>query len=510
MKLSLEVPLNRVEGDLEIRVEVEHGVVVDAWSTAPQFRGLESVLRGRGARDGLVIGPRICGLCSSAHLFTAAAALDEIAEVQVAPHGLRARNVALMAENIQNDLRHGFLMYLVDFTSPAHARRSLYEEAVRRHRPFAGESWLATLRASKLLPEVIAILGGQWPHSSFMVPGGVASLPSPTDLARARQIVTLTRRFYEERVLGCSLERWSAVDSAAKLDAWLDERPAHRDSEVGFFLRFSREAGLDRIGRGTARFLSFGAHQIAEGSAVRARGGDHLVPAGLAIDGEVRALDAAKIAEHVASSWYVDHEGGRHPLEGETRPYASGREGKKYSWVKAPRYDGEPAEVGPLSQAMVARDPLFFDLVRRDGASAMVRELARLVRGATLLPAMDTWLSEIATQPGRSCAPDVVVGDGIGAGLTEAARGALGHWVVVENERIVRYQVITPTAWNGSPRCSAGLRGPWEEALVGTPIEDPEDPVAIGHVVRSFDPCQSCTVHAVDARTGAPQRRFRV
>ena len=207
------------------------------------------------------------------------------------------------------------------------------------------------------------------------------------------------------------------------------------------------------------------------------------------------------MAEHVGYSWFEDYEGGRHPFEGETRPYATGGEGKKYSWAKAPRYDGLPAETGPLAEMIIAGNPLFTDLVDRNGPNVFTRQLARLVRSAQLIPAMEIWLSETTgdgkfyTSPGEGI-------EGRGFGMTEAARGALGHWVQIGDGLIEHYQIITPTAWNASPRDSDGTRGPAEEALISTVIRDISNPVELGHVVRSFDACLVCTVHTVNCRQG--------
>jgi hydrogenase large subunit len=200
------------------------------------------------------------------------------------------------------------------------------------------------------------------------------------------------------------------------------------------------------------------------------------------------------VTEHVAHSWFVDDDGGRHPFDGQTTPYATGHEGKKYSWAKAPRYQGLPVETGPLAEAVVAGHPLFRDLVGRDGPSVFARQLARLVRQTELIPAMEQWLAETTGGGKFYTSPGEIV-DGEGAGLIQAPRGALGHWVKIADKRIKHYQIVTPTAWNASPRDSDGTRGPWEEALVGTAVKDASNPVEVGHVVRSFDACLVCTVH---------------
>ncbi len=494
-RILCDVPMNRVEGDLEVRIEVKDGRVADAWSAGTLYRGFENLMRGRGALDGLVMTPRICGICSTTHLTAAARALDAIAGLTPPDNALRVRNVALMAEHAQSDVRQSVLMFMADFANAAHGGEPLFDEAVRRYRPGAGSSAVETLSATRSLLEVVGILGGQWPHSSFMVPGGVAFAPSSSSVLQCLHLVRGYRAWYERFVLGCSLERWAAVDSRAALDAWLDEAPAQRDGEVGFLLRFGRAIGLDAVGRGHEAFLSYGSFDLPAQTAVAAPNGQ-LVAAGAAQGTMVAPFDPARIAEDVSHAWYRES-ASRHPAQGATDPYASAHTGRAYSWVKAPRYDGRAMETGPLAEAVIGGRPLFADIVAAGETSALARQLARLVRPATLFPAMETWLEELLANPG---APIVAgdgrqVPDGEGAGLLQAARGALGHWVRIEDGRIARYQVITPTAWNGSPRDAQGVRGAWEEAVVGTHVADPAHPIEAGYVVRSFDPCLVCAVH---------------
>ncbi|MCX7170988.1 MAG: nickel-dependent hydrogenase large subunit [Proteobacteria bacterium] len=495
-RIIRDIPFNRVEGDLEVSIEYADGRITDAWSAGTLYRGFENLMKGRGPLDGLVMTPRICGICSTTHLAAAARALDAIARLTPPDNAVRVRNVALMAEHVQSDVRHSVLMYMADFAHPAHAGHPLYAEALRRYAPAAGSSTIDIIRATKRVLEVVAILGGQWPHSSFMVPGGIAFAPSQADVLQCRQIVSAYRSWYERRVLGCSIERWDEVDSRAALDAWLAESPAHRDSETGFLLRFGRAAGLDSIGAGLNVFLSYGSLDLPQETAVASRT-RQLVAAGCARGTAVAAFDAARISEDVSHAWYRDH-GPLHPASGETDPNASGQEGQAYSWIKAPRYAGQAVETGPLAEAVIAGRPLFVDIVGAGQTSALARQLARLTRPATLLPAMGTWLQELLKAHG---APIIVgdgnVPDGEGAGLVQAARGALGHWVCIRKGRIARYQVITPSAWNGSPRDATGQRGAWEQAVLGTPVADPDNPIEAGHVIRSFDPCLVCAVHTV-------------
>jgi len=494
-------PVNRVEGDLDIRIEVEDGVVVDAWSIGTMYRGIENILKGRAVLDGLVITPRVCGICSSSHLKAAALALDMIFGATVPDNARRVRNATLIVEQIQNDIRHPFLLFMPDFANVAYKEYPLYGEAVRRYEPLRGETAVQTIQESKRLIEIISILGGQWPHSSFMVPGGVVSVPDSDDIIQCRQLLRSFRVWFEKRVLGCTLDRFRDVKSEYDLFSWLDECGSHRESDLGFYVRFSKKAGLDRIGTGHGNFISFGSHELPDESFVKGiNGSSYYMPAGFFSDRKTISFNQDKITEDVSYSLYDDYGKSRHPFEGLTNPYLAGDKRGKYSWAKAPRYDGIPAETGPLAEMIISSNPLFKDLVGNNRPSVFARELARLVRPVQLIPLLDEWLKEILKDKGgfyKSCnKPE----NGEGFGLVQAPRGALGHWVKVKNSKIDSYQIITPTAWNGSPRDSKNVRGPWEEALVGTRIKDKDNPVEVEHVIRSFDPCLVCTVHVIDVR----------
>jgi len=389
--------LNRVEGDLKIQIEVVNGCVSEAWSIGTMYRGFENLLVGRAPMDGLVITPRICGICSTAHLKAAAKALDMIFNTKVPDNAKRVRNVTLMVEQMQSDIRHAFLLHMPDFTNGAYKRHSLYEEALRRYEPFRGESVVQAIRETKKILEIIAILGGQWPHSSFMVPGGVVSLPSKNELIQCRYLLKSYQKWYENRVLGCAVERWQEVSSQNGLDSWLEERSSHRESDLGFFVRFSKMASMDKLGKGYEDFISFGSMDMPEETEVVATGRDRkrLFPSGISSKGENKVFEQERITEDVSHSWFLGDEGGNHPFKSLTEPYASGSEGEKYTWAKAPRYDGLPAETGPLAEMIIGSNPLFKDLMKTDGPNVFNRELARIVRSAAMIPILDIWLKEL-------------------------------------------------------------------------------------------------------------------
>jgi ferredoxin hydrogenase large subunit/hydrogenase large subunit len=252
------------------------------------------------------------------------------------------------------------------------------------------------------------------------------------------------------------------------------------------------------IARGCGNFLAFGAfHETNDGS-------QRLLPSGALVDGELQEVDQSQIVEDVAWS-YFSSGSGLHPDAGETTPQA--HKPDAYSWLKAPRYGGRVMEVGPLARVLVAHrrnHPAIQPLVdaalqtlgrpMSDLVSVMGRHLARALECQVLVARTEEWIEAItpdAPTLNRFTRP----ANGAGYGLTEAARGALGHWLQVTNSKISRYQCVVPTTWNCSPRDDAGQPGALEQALVGTPIADPAHPIEAVRVVRSFDPCVSCAVH---------------
>lgn len=494
------IPLNRVEGDIEIHVDFDDNHrVVDAHCVGTLYRGIENLMNGRAPLDSLVITPRICGICTTAHLNAASNALDMAYSVKIPDNAQRLRNTTLLVEHLQNDLRHLFLLFMPDFAEEQYKDHPMSAEAVRRYQLLKGTTAVQTAQETKKIVEIIAILGGQWPHSSFMVPGGVVSVPNRNEIAQCRDILRNFRRWYEKRILGCPIERWEKVNSRKDLDAWLKESTAHEQSDLGFFIQFCLDAGLDRMGRGCAQFISCGGPVFPATTAVKGYGSkEMLLPAGLFSSDGVAAFDQQKIVEDITCAFY--HGDNAHPAKGLTLPELDDKDEKKYSWAKAPRYDGKPAETGPLADFLVAGHPLFTEWVKKNGACVFLRELARFVRPALIIPAVETWLSEMALCDSSFYHDYGKIDSAEGVGLVLAPRGVLGHWLRIEDGAIANYQVITPTAWNASPKDARGVRGPCEEAIVGTVVKDPHHPVEVELVVRSFDPCLVCTVHAVNKK----------
>jgi Ni,Fe-hydrogenase I large subunit len=498
-KVDINVSLNRVEGDLEIALTLEDGRVSEARAVGTLYRGFEQIMIGRTPRDALVITPRVCGICGTAHLYSAVLALEHVWRTPPPANATRIRNLCLIAEGVQNDLRQTFLFFAPDFCNARYRDAPWFEAATQAFEPFRGAIYRETLAATRRVVEIVAHFGGQWPHSSYMMPGGVTT---PADLRRivaCRAILDETQRWYEERVIGAALDDWLALDSADAYFAWL-ETPKHAESALGLLTRVARELGLHKAAGGASHMLSYGAwcdpdRWAAPHEARLLRSGFY--------DGESGAIDPLNqslVSEHVRHSWFRPYEGGRHPFAGETIPqFQPGSD--RYSWAKAPRYGGKVVQTGPLAELLIGGDALIASLHAAEGGNAWLRQFARVRRiGHEIICArrMLDGLARHLGEPHFTSPSKAQECDGEGYGLIMAARGALGHWVKIKGGAIEKYQIVTPTAWNASPRDSQGRPGHWEQSLVGVKVSDPDDPVEIGHIIRSHDPCLVCTVHVLE------------
>ena len=277
----------------------------------------------------------------------------------------------------------------------------------------------------------------------------------------------------------------TALDSEDALWAWHAQAPWKGD--LRFFLTLVQDLPLSTLGPGPGRYLSYGAYAQPEGHTALAQGlwrGDAQ---------RLDSLDAHAITEDATHAWLAQAREPLHPLHGLTRPEPD--KAGAYTWNKAPRLDGEVVETGAIARQLTSGHQLLRAAVARHGGTVFTRVLGRVLELARVLPMMEDWL--IAIRPTEAfCVPTALPDEGHGVGLSEAARGALGHWLVVRAGRIANYQIVAPTSWNFSPRDARGTPGALEQALVDAPVREGEKtPVSVQHIVRSFDPCMVCTVH---------------
>lgn len=478
-------PFNRVEGDLEVRLDIQGDRVSAAYVNATMYRGFEQMLQGKHPRDALVYVPRICGICSVSQSVASAKALADLAGVRMPANGQHVTNLMLATENLADHLTHFYLFFMADFVRPVYAGRPWHAEAVRRFAPNAGEQVRAALAARQRWLEILGTLGGKWPHTQSVEPGGSTRAVEKAEQIRLLSRVREFRGFLERQLFGAPLERMAAMRSLDELWAWCEERPEHGDFRL--FLRCARDLELQRLGPGPGLYLSYGAYAQPGGGHVFAPGVWRAASAALA------PLDTLAITEDATHAWLEATAQPAHPLQGLTLPQMDKPDA--YTWNKAPRLAGEVVETGAIARQLAAGQPLVRDAVALHGGCVLTRVLARVLELALVVPQMEQWLQSL--QPGEPyCTAVELPDDGVGMGLSEAARGALGHWLVVRQGRLANYQIVAPTSWNFSPRDAQGTPGALEQALVGAPVlAGEQSPIAVQHIVRSFDPCMVCTVH---------------
>ncbi|MEO8120508.1 MAG: nickel-dependent hydrogenase large subunit [Rhodoferax sp.] len=478
-------PFNRVEGDLEVTLDIEAGRVTSAHVNSPMYRGFEQILQGKEPHDALVYVPRICGICSVSQSVACARALASLGGIEMPPNGQHVTNVILATENLADHLTHFYLFFMPDFTRPVYAHQPWHTEAVRRFATQTGEQTRAAIAARQRWFTLLGTMAGKWPHTQSIEPGGSTRPIEVAERIRLLAKVREFRSFLERQLFAAPLEQITALDSEDALWAWQAQDPWRGDFRL--FLSMVQDAALTRLGPGPGRYLSYGAYPQPQGGFELGGGVWH------ASTGALAPLDEQGIREDATYAWLSDTAGPRHPIDGITLPDANKAEA--YTWNKAPRLAGEVVETGAIARQLASAHPLVLDAVGRHGGTVYTRVLARLLELARVVPMMENWLQQL--RPNEAyCVPTPTFTDGVGVGLSEAARGSLGHWIVASRGRIANYQIVAPTTWNFSPRDAAGTPGALEQALVGAPVQDGEiTPVAVQHIVRSFDPCMVCTVH---------------
>ena len=467
-------PFNRVEGDLEIRLELEDNKVRSAYANSPLFRGFERMLLGKGPMDALTITPRICGICSISQSAAAARALADAAGLTPAPEGERVAALLHAVENMADHITHFNLFFMPDFARRDYAGNPWHNTAVARFTAMKGSALHAVTEARAGLLHIVGLLGGKWPHTLAIQPGGVTRAPTLRDKIRIGASLRAFRTHLENELFGARVEAFAELESVDQLDAWAS-------GDAGLFFEVSRALGLENIGRGGARYLSYGAYPGPDG--VR-------FARGTWSEGVLDALDTDLIEEDLSHAWMLGEDA--HPTSGQTLPDEDMSDAG-YSWCKAPRLGNASYETGALARQVIDGHPLALALAGEDSVRARI--VGRLLEIARTQIALEEMLDAINPKAGFMTPLDVPR-EGQGAGLVEAARGSLGHWIRIEDGRIASYQIIAPTTWNFSPRDRRGVPGPVEAALEGAPVGEGEDtPLSVQHIVRSYDPCMVCTVH---------------
>jgi hydrogenase large subunit len=466
MAIQVIDPVTRIEGHLKVTVDIETVdgslQVIDAWSSGTLFRGLENVLIKRHPWDAQQITQRMCGVCPVPHSMASVLALQQAGQYAPPNNATLIRNLVLASNFLDSHVLHFYHLNAPDYIDgpampPWQPSWSPDKRIDATTTAALVQNYITAIDVHRKAHEMIALLGGKMPHLSAFLPAGVTTTPRPERIAQFTSLLAEVTDFINNAYLN---------DVATLASVYSD---------------------YYGVGKGYANLLSFGVF----GGGPTADD-QPLFKRGLLMNGgaQVSDVNTRAIAEHVKYSWYDDATDNLKPSAGQTvANYPKNKDA--YSWSKAPRYDGNPMEAGPLARMWINGD-------YSNGVSVMDRHMARAREAVKIAAAMPDWLAQIDTSADVFPASGVDVPvSGVGEGLTEAPRGAIGHWLRIANSRIANYQVITPSCWSLSPRDSANKRGPVEEALVGTLVSDESMPVEVLRVIHSFDPCQACAVHVM-------------
>lgn len=552
-------PITRIEGHLRIEAQVEGGKIVDAWSSSTAFRGIETILKGRDPRDAHHFTQRFCGVCTTVHSMASIRAVEDALQIQIPDNARLIRNLIMGVQNVQDHLIHFYHLHALDWVDVVSALSadpkktaslaqsisdwplssvSYFQKIQERIKafvgtgrlgPFANAYWghsayrlppeanlmavahyLEALEWQKDIIKIHAILGSKNPHPQTFLVGGMAIPvdPASQNAINADKVALIGKLLKKARTF---VEQVYIPDLLAVASFYKD---------------------WAAIGEGVGNYLSYGDFHMDN------RGGvDNLYfPRGIIMGKDLAnlmPLDEAKITEDVTHSWYSYADGkedGKHPYDGETNPNYTGPQPPyefldtdgKYSWVKSPRYLGEPMEVGPLARVLVAYAGGNADAKKAVGFvldklgvgpealfSTLGRTAARGVDCLMLAQKNEHWLQQLVDNMGRGVLevhnaekwePSTWPKEAQGFGYHEAPRGALGHWIRIEDGAIKNYQAVVPSTWNAGPRCASGKPGPYETALLGSPVADQTQPLEILRTIHSFDPCLACAVHLLDGR----------
>ncbi|MCL2766218.1 MAG: nickel-dependent hydrogenase large subunit, partial [Peptococcaceae bacterium] len=402
-------PITRIEGHMAIDVVVDGGKVIEAKSHGTMFRGMEMILKGRDPRDACHIMQRICGVCPIAHGTASMLCLDDAFGVKPPPNGRIIRNLIQGANFLQSNILHFYHLAALDYVKgpDIHPFVPRYEGDYRlpeRINKQAVDNYLEALHIRRKSHEMLAVFGAKMPHVMTFTAGGV------TETATTEKIALFRRNLRE--ITGFVNDVY--IPDLLAVAEYYDDHYS--------------------IGAGCKNMMSYGGLPITDED--DPDGQKQLYKRGLCSQGEYLPLDPAKIVEEVKYSYFNDYEGGRYPTEGLTEP----KVGKKgaYSWMKSPRYEGLPYEVGPLARQVVNKRREIVALGDK-AYSVLGRLYARALETAEVAGVMDDWLDEL--RPGEpSFAPFDIPKEGIGMGLHEGPRGALGHWIVIKDYKIDNYQ----------------------------------------------------------------------
>jgi Ni,Fe-hydrogenase I large subunit len=552
-------PVTRIEGHLRIEVEVQDGVVTDAWSSGTMFRGIELILRHRDPRDAWVFAQRICGVCTTVHALASVRSVENALDITIPDNARLIRDLIAGAQLVQDHVVHFYHLHALDWVDVTLALKadpgatatlaqsiSPWPKSSKTYFKGVQDKLTAFVNSGQLG----LFANGYWGHPAYKLPPeanllGVAhyldALDWQRDFIRIHAILGGKNPHPQSYLVGgmataLNLDNQSTVNAdRLSLLTQLVARGQDFVSQVyipDVLAIASFYKDWASLGAGLGNYMAYGDYA----SSTQNLPDSYFFPNGLLLNrdlSQVAPVSQDKVAEYVAHSWYRYDEGDStalHPWKGETQPNYTGPQPPydflttdgKYSWLKAPRYDGHAVEVGPLARMLIAYASGRANVKSAvDGAlgalgvgpaalfSTLGRVAARAIEAQVMVQQLPAWLQQLSENLARGDLtihenahwdPSTWPGEGFGWGFHEAPRGSLGHWVHIKDGEIANYQAVVPSTWNAGPRDANGQRGAYEAALLGTPVANPEQPVEILRTVHSFDPCLACAVHVMDPK----------
>ena len=570
-------PITRIEGHLRIEAETDaDNRITRASSAGTMVRGIEIILRGRDPRDAWAFAQRICGVCTLVHGIASVRAVEDALKYEVPPNAQLIRNLMIAAQFVHDHVMHFYHLHALDWVdvvsalkadpkatstlaqavSPSYPRSSpgYFADVQKRIKTFVEGGQLGIFAngywghpAYKLPPEanlmavahyldalawqrdvakLHAIFGGKNPHPNFLV-GGVPCAISihPQHQGQGKgphfrggEAATSLNMVGLETVQNIIRQMRDFVDQVYVPDTL---------AIAGFYKDWGAQ------GEGVGNFMTYGDFPEKGMSDPSS----YLIPSGVILNRDLSVIHPVdlnaenQIQEFVTHSWYdysVGKDKGLHPYKGETElnytgpkpPYANLDTDASYSWLKSPRWQGKPMEVGPLArvlmlyakghaqtQELVNMTLKKLDLPVTALYSTLGRTAARTLETKIFADAMQGWYDhlianikagDVKTHNDKLWEPSTWPSLAKGVGFMEAPRGALAHWIVIKDAKIDNYQAVVPSTWNAGPRDAQGQEGPYEAALKGHQLHDPKQPIEILRTIHSFDPCIACAVHVTD------------
>ncbi|MFW2488136.1 Ni/Fe hydrogenase [Clostridium chromiireducens] len=444
-------PVTRISGFLEIKAEVEGNTIAKANASGLLFRGFEKMLKGRSPLDAVYFTERICGICSTAHSMASTLALEDALKVTVSLNDNYIRDIMHGFEFVQNHLRHFYLLSMpsyVEISSIKLVEEQQYTDyrlPERISKKIEGD-YIKSIELSRLAHEGLALLGGKAPHNHGIFVGGVTVNIDAYKLEKVKSIIRKVESFVKNIMI----------------------------EDVGIISKYYYD--YFKKGESYPNFMTYGTFDKYEDTEIT------YVKPGVMKDNIKYNLEPDKITEQIHYSWYKKDAG----IEEVDLSKLDA-----YSFIKAPRYLGLPMEVGPLARLIISGE-------YTNGHSCMDRNIARVLETKKILGIMKNLAERVELKPNNQQVYNIPE-KAYGVGMIDTTRGALGHWIEIDKNVINHYNIITPSVWNLSPKDASSLPGITERALIGTKLNNVKEPIEIGRIVRSFDPCVSCATHLIGA-----------